>query len=195
MNLEYDYQLLSDKLIALGAICSVAELQGMLCGQLACGKEQDTDDWVEQAREFSDLSHFEITVGQKRLILFLVDETESRLSDEDMSFQPLLPDDACPLADRAEALGSWCRGFLHGFGVSGIAQDTELPAAVVEVIRDMAKISEAVKTVEEEEDETENDWFELVEYVRAAVLTVHAELCGLPAEPSLDSAESKPSIH
>lgn len=193
MTLEYDFQLLSDKLVAMGAICSVAELQGMLCGQLACGKQQGDDAWISQARDFSDLSHFEITVGQKTLILFLVEATQNSLKDEDMAFQPLLPDDACPLADRAKELGAWCRGFLHGFGISGIAQNKELPADIVEVVRDLAKISEAVKAVEEEENDTENDWYELVEYLRAGVLTVYAEL-GADADDA-GVAGNSPSVH
>jgi len=161
MNLEYDFQLLTDQLVTMGAICSAAELQGMLCGQLSCGKTQDDDAWISQVRDFSDLSHFDITDDQKTIILFLLQASEQSLNDENLAFKPLLPDDACPLADRARELGAWCRGFLHGFGISGISQDTELPADVVEVIRDLAKISEAVKAVEEEENETESDWSEL----------------------------------
>jgi yecA family protein len=190
MKFEYDYQLLSDKLVAMGAICSAAELQGMLCGQLACGKAQTEDAWVEQARDFSDLTHFDETEEQRTLFLYLLEASQQSLDDENLAFQPLLPDDACPLEDRARELGAWCRGFLHGFGISGISQDTELPAEIVEVIRDLAKISEAVKAVEEEEDETENDWVELVEYLRTAVLTVNAELGNKPVAESL-----APSVH
>lgn len=193
MNLAYDFQLLSDRLVAMGAICSVAELQGMLCGQLSCGKKQSQDEWVTQARDFSDLSHFEMTEEQKALIAYVLKESEKALNDEHFGFQPLLPEDACPLSDRARELGAWCRGFLHGFGISGIAQEAEMPAEVVEVIRDFAKISETVKAVEEEDEGTEADWAQLVEYLRTGVFTVFAELgSGLPA---VTPSPSSPSVH
>ena len=61
MIFEYQYHSLNDQLVAMGAICSAAELQGMLSRQLAGAKDQLDDDWIELAREFSDLSHFDIS--------------------------------------------------------------------------------------------------------------------------------------
>lgn len=196
MRLEYDFQLLSDKLLALGAICSAAELQGYYCGLLSGGKAWDEQIWMAQAREFTDLSHFEESEEQLSVLIFLYQQTEAALSSSDFSFQPLLPDDACPVEDRARELGAWCRGFLHGFGASGVTKDTELSADVAEVLRDLAQISSAVKAVEEEEDETDADMQELIEYLRAGVMTVYAEMN--PGNAGLDGSESSnlnTSIH
>ncbi len=176
MKLLYDFQILNDLLLAEGAICSVAELQGMYCGQLAGGRERDNKDWIEQAREFADLVHFDLNPKQEQLFLYLFEESKKGVASEDYSFSPLLPDDACPLADRARELGAWCRGFLHGFGASGVNKDTTLSAEVAEVLRDLAQISQATKAVEDDENESENDWFELVEYLRAGVFTIYAEM-------------------
>lgn len=176
MTLLYDFQILTDKLLALGAISSAAELQGMLCGQLAGGKEQNDDDWIVQARDFMDLGHFDITSDQEQVILYVLNESKQALVSDEYAFTPLLPDDACPLPDKARELGAWCRGFLHGFGASGVTKDTSLSAEVAEVIRDVAKISQATNAVDEQQDETENDWYELVEYLRAGVYTIYNEM-------------------
>ena len=175
MKLVYDFQILNDALLSMGAVVSVAELQGMYCGQISGGRERSADEWVHQGRAFSDLEHFEKTLGQRDLMRFIVDNAETDLAKDDFSFSPLLPDDLCPLSDRARELGAWCRGFLHGFGASGINKDTQLSSEVAEVLRDMAQISQAVKAVEDEEG-GENDWYELVEYLRAAVFTVYSEM-------------------
>lgn len=181
MTLEYDYQILNDALLDMGAICSVAELQGMFCGQLSGVRDRSEEEWLEEMRDFADLSHFDITAEQRDLVVFLLERCRTELDDDAYQFQPLLPDDQCPLTDRAVALGAWCRGYLHGFGASGVTKDTQIPPEVAEVIRDLAQISQAVKEVEGEEEETEADWIELVEYLRAAVFTVYGEMRPAPA--------------
>ncbi len=189
MSLLYDYQLITHQLVAMGAISSAAELQGLLCGQLAGGWEADDAAWLDAARGFMDLEHFDATAEQQELVLFLRDETRSRLQRDDFGFAPLLPEDACPLTDKARELGAWCRGFLHGFGSSGIDRDSPLGEEVTEVIRDFARISQAVSAVEDEEDETENDWYELVEYLKAGVYTVYTEM------NAPDASDSPSTLH
>lgn len=184
MSLVYDYQYLSDRLLALGAICSAAELQGMYCGLLAGGRVWDDENWLEHAREFTDLSHFEASEEQRLVLEFVLEQSRKTLTADSFSFQPLLPADECPIEDRARELGAWCRGFLHGFGASGVTKDTQLSAEVAEVLRDLAQICSAVKTVEEEEDETDADLLELVEYLRAGVLTIYAEMNHPPIQES-----------
>ena len=193
MTFIYDYQLLNDQLLSEGAICSIAELQGMFCGQICGGRERDAADWVTQAREFADLEHFDQTETQVQLFAFVLAESKTGLLSDDFGFQPLLPDDACALADRARELGAWCRGYLHGFGASGVSKDTKISADVAEVLRDLAKISQATQTVDDEESEedTEKDWFELVEYMRAGVYTIYNEMNPVGGEKQ----EQAPNIH
>lgn len=193
MALSYDFQFLSDKLLSLGAICSAAELQGMYCGLLAGGQSWDEDQWFEHAREFTDLSHFDASDEQKAVLLFLYESSRDALLNDDFSFQPLLPADECPVEDRARELGAWCRGFLHGFGASGVTKDTKLSAEVAEVLRDMAQICSAVRSVEEEENDTDADLLELIEYLRAGVLTIYGEMNGVSVDSTAQSESS--SIH
>lgn len=150
----------------------------MLCGQLSGGKTRNDDEWLQAVREFCDLEHFEVSAEQRQLSEFLVSTTMAALNGENFEFAPLLPDDACPQADRAREIGAWCRGYLHGFGASGVAADTKIEANVAEVLRDFAKISQTVSEIGDELDESEHDLVELIEYLRAGVMTVFIEMRG-----------------
>jgi len=194
MELEYDFQILSDKLMSLGAICSVSELHGLYSGLIAGGKSWDEAAWLDHAREFADLNHFERTVGQKKVLLYVCEGVREAMNGDDFSFEPLLPDDVCPLEDRARELGAWCRGFLHGFGASGVTADTQLSPDVAEVLRDIAQISSAVKSVEDEEDETDADLIELTEYLRAGVMTIYNEMNEDNTQQTATN-NAKPSLH
>ncbi|WP_370980415.1 UPF0149 family protein [Agaribacterium sp. ZY112] len=195
MSFEFQFHSLNDQLLSLGAICSAAELHGMLCGLVAGGKSNSDTNWIELAREFSDLSHFDISEEQVTLIEFLKERCEVALASDDFIFTPLLPDDRCPQADRARELGAWCRGFLHGFGSSGLDKDSALPETVVEVIRDLAQISQAVKAVEEEDEDSEADLVELSEYLRAGVMTVYAEMRYPSASSDSDNSSDDKTLH
>ena len=47
------------------------------------------------------------------------------LSDDELDYLPLLPDDEHVLADRVQALADWCAGVVLGFGLASghIRQD------------------------------------------------------------------------
>jgi uncharacterized protein YgfB (UPF0149 family) len=184
--LQLDFHILNDQLLATGAVCSVAELHGMLCGQVSGGRQCGADEWLKAVREFCDLEHFEITDDQRNICDLLVEASRSGLHSDSFEFAPLLPDDRCPQADRARELGAWCRGYLHGFGASGVTADTKIEANVAEVLRDFAKISQTVSELGDELDESEHDLVELIEYLRAGVMTVFIEMRG-PQTPESDT--------
>ncbi|MDP5909391.1 UPF0149 family protein [Pseudomonas aeruginosa] len=98
----------------------------------------------------------------------------------------LLPDDETPLAQRTEALGQWCQGFLAGFGLT--AREGSLTGEAEEVLQDMAAIAQVQGQLEDSED-GETDYMEVMEYLRVAPLLLFAE-CGKPLEPA-----PKPSLH
>ena len=66
---------------------------------------------------------------------------ETELADPELGFEPLLPADDRPLAERAEAMVDWCRGFLGGFGLAGAAAHAKLSDEAQEVLRDLATIA------------------------------------------------------
>jgi hypothetical protein len=48
--------------------------------------------------------------------------TQQLLVSPDFGFDLLLPDAELPVVERGDALMSWCRGFLGGFGLSAGAK-------------------------------------------------------------------------
>ncbi len=104
--------------------------------------------------------------------------TRNSLDAEEISFTPLLPDDDAGFGICGQALGRWCSGFLSGLGLAGIDKSQPLPGEVVEAIEDFERASRELAKVDENmigSEEDNADLFEIVEYVRIAVLTIAAE--------------------
>ncbi len=179
MTVFRQYDEWADLLLKLQAIVSPAELQGMLCGRLSGGQRLSPTEWLRAAIEFMDLvdSDLETALDEESrgALLALYEECLANLSDYSRTLNLLLPPDEVTLRQRIDALAGWCEGFLHGLGASGLEGSSQLPPDVVEALRDLAQISQA--TLDEEElEENEFYYTELVEYVRVAVLTLFTEL-------------------
>jgi len=95
-----------------------------------------------------------------------------RLDSMDMSFQPLLPADEQPLAQRTQCLAHWCSGFLTGFGAGQGELDSQDAREAASLLGEIAR---AVSDSETETEAEEAAYAELVEFVRMAVLMLHAE--------------------
>ena len=166
-------------LLKLQAIVSPAELQGMLCGRLSGGQRLEPTEWLKAAMEFMDLVDTDLDTAlddeSRAALVALYEESLANLSVLNRPLNLLLPPDEVTLRQRIDALAGWCEGFLHGLGASGLEGGSQLPPDVVEALRDLAQISQA-KLDEEELEENEFYYTELVDYVRVAVLTLFAEL-------------------
>lgn len=91
------------------------------------------------------------------------------LLDPDLGFSPWLPAAEAPLAARLQALAEWVDGALAGLGQSPRLSGVQLGPEAAEILRDFAAITQVrVDAVDDETSETE--WTELVEYVRVASL-------------------------
>ncbi|MFT4178139.1 MAG: UPF0149 family protein [Thermomonas sp.] len=154
---------------ALTLASSPAELHGALCGWLAAGGE-DVAGWLAQV--LADPALPQPVQGDALDRLRSV--TAAQLSDPDFGFQMLLPDDADVTA-RAGALFAWCRAFLGGFGLA--VGDKPLSEEGQEALGDLANLAAAqVDEVDPESDE--ESLAEIEEYLRVAVLLLHAD-CAL----------------
>jgi uncharacterized protein len=115
------------------------------------------------------------------------------LRDEEFTFFLLLPGDDEEIALRTASLASWCDGFLAGFAYESAAQDTNgaaLSRETGEVLRDIAAMAQAEPPPMEEEDEAEEGYIELLEYLRVAVANVFLD-CAARARDSA-SATGRP---
>lgn len=171
----------ADFLLHIQAIVTPAELHGMLCGRLSGGQRLSEADWVSAAVQFMDLIDTALDDDNRQRLVLLYEETLANLSDMNRPLDLLLPADELSLRQRIDALAGWCEGFLHGLGASGLSGGSELPPEVAEALRDFAQIAQANMDEDEAED-NEQYYAELVEYVRVAVLTLFVELNAVDAE-------------
>jgi uncharacterized protein YgfB (UPF0149 family) len=108
-------------------------------------------------------------------VMDLYAATAVSLQDDEFDFAPLLPDDDCDIVLRTAALAAWCQGFLAGYAQASAAEPASLAADSNEILRDLAIIAQAEVDEDAEEEESENSYAELVEYIRVAALSAHMD--------------------
>jgi yecA family protein len=156
---------------------AAAEAHGCLCGALCAVADYPPARWFDELFDetTTQVSDAEFAPA-KELLQSLHQQTSQAMRSDQMAFSLLLPDDDEPLARRADALAQWCQGFLYGFGSASGGQPRVLSDDVQEVLRDLAQIARASAGDEEPTEEDEEDYAEIVEYIRAGVQLVHDEL-------------------
>jgi uncharacterized protein YgfB (UPF0149 family) len=153
------------------SMTDAAEAHGTLAGALCTASTYRFEDWLQEILPEGRL-HTEST-GALRGLYFLTTET---LAGADMTIEPLLPEDAQPLDERASALSQWCVGFLYGLGSGAIQDLSKLPGEVGEVVRDFDELTRVGVGAGDSEEENESAYVEIVEFVRVGVQLVFEEL-------------------
>lgn len=162
----------------------LAECHGLLCG-LACHESR-----LSAGEFLQHLAAMQLVVSPgQALHAALVETWESTLAqiqDEEFRFSLWLPDDDEPLEDRTVALARWCSGFLAGLGSGG--QLDALSAEAREAIADLQEIARAEPTPpdgeappdagEDQQEEDEAAYAEIVEYVRVVALVLREDFRG-----------------
>lgn len=141
-----------------------AELHGLLCGSACAGGALDDRPWLARLIEHAG-EDFAGQADDAALIWFR-NRALVNLGDADLRFNLLLPEEAA-LADRLDALAAWCSGFLSGFGLAG-GQSNHLDEDGSSGLRDLAAIADL--DPDTEEVDAEDNYAEVVEYVRVVVL-------------------------
>ena len=165
---------LCNLLMPYGAINSPSELHGLLCGKLCGGMRLDRDQWLDIALEFLELIDTPNGQAQDEIAL-LLDATLAQLNSGQYDMQLLLPENDTDLDQRTQALSEWCHGFLSGFGTSGIDPDQKFSSDAADALRDMAAIVQAAVTDHDDNEEQEQSYSDLIEYVRMAAMHFYAE--------------------
>jgi yecA family protein len=176
-----------------GSSWDAAQSHGLLSSRLAVAGPDAGLGWLHQVLAETDVSNALAAECRDRLTT-LLEITQRSLSERQSGFVPLLPGDDESPAKRAAALAHWCEGFLHGLvsekhNEQLKAQLAEEPLA--DIIKDMLQITRATVDDDEDAEESEAAYNELVEYVRVAVQLVYEELAQLRDAAS----ESPSSIH
>jgi len=162
-----NYEEIASILSAANTPFSAGYIHGRMSGLLCSDARQLPVLWE------TFLSDMELDDGlvQNELLSKLFVFTATHLEEGPGAMEILLPDDEAPLSERLSAISEWCDGFLEGIALENQALQLDI---VQEVLADLAKIKEvAVKTKSTKENETA--YTEVVEFIRVAVLLVHAE--------------------
>jgi yecA family protein len=182
------HEAVEQALAALECDVGAAECHGMLCGMLCGPGEFDERMWLAHvtgdAEDIPDLP-----ASATGTLLELAGETRDALERDDFGFALLLPPDGAPLGERAAAFGAWCRGYLSGLGLSGIADLAVLGEDARSFVRDVERLS-AIDEDAAGDEEDERALVELTEFARVGVLVVHSDARVLP-----DQSREPGSIH
>ncbi|WP_297184640.1 UPF0149 family protein [uncultured Porticoccus sp.] len=172
--MNMDFNDIADAFLRANLPGSPAELHGLLCGRISGGQHAGGEELITMVCQLLDVVTERVEdLGDVLPDLHLF-SLES-ISSGTYEFQPLLPGDEVELNQRLLSLGEWCQGFLFGLGSAGLSDDTTLTGDIADALGDLAAISQ-IGTLDEESEEDEVSYTELVEYVRVAVLLVYAEL-------------------
>jgi uncharacterized protein YgfB (UPF0149 family) len=154
-----------------------SELHGVLAGLVCAGYSFDQNDHIGMITDMFNNGE-KLPGPLKSSIQQMFTEICSAVLDESYSFQLLLPDDDETMAERGHALSAWVQGFNLGFGLQ--QKDNAVASEdVKEVLKDFAEIANLSDEVEEDEA-SEQAYFEIGEYVRISALLCFSELGAIP---------------
>jgi hypothetical protein len=184
VSTDPEYDELDDALRRCGSSYDAAQSHGLLASRLAVTGADGSYDWLSYVLQGTDVDNA-LRKECEGLLTALAQVTSKRLSERQSEFEPLLPDDAAGLDERALALGHWCEGYLHGLVSvqhSNALKKKLAEEPIADIIKDFLQITRA--SVDDSADEsTEDSYIELVEYLRVASQLVFEELAGFRQPP------------
>ncbi|MGE8542548.1 UPF0149 family protein [Acinetobacter sp. ANC 3813] len=140
-------------------ISSPSELHGLLTGIVCITQAPTREEWQQI------LATLEVNEISEEAIAILADETEDishALSEDELDYLPLLPDDEHSLAERVQALADWCTGVVLGFGLAS----GQLRAEEQELIEHLQDVASVEFDESDDDDDGEESYQELYEFVR-----------------------------
>jgi len=185
-NLSYD--LFTNMLQQENIIVDAAEIQGILCGMLAGGMNLDDQEWIQGLADMVNQGDSLTRTAEKQITL-LYNQLCQELVEADFALQMCIPDDKAPINERGRALVNWVHGFLLGFGLhqNDLTHCSEEAKEALEDFSQIAKMDEAM----DENEESEQAFFEVVEYVRISAMLCFNEM----GKSLIDSRHQSPVMH
>lgn len=174
-----NYQEFQDALLSIQTELSPAECQGIAFGLLAW------DNQTRAQQEWATLLHQECEGMDEsahachQMLDDLFDCAFKGLKDTQFGLKLYLPEDDTPLYFRAAAVSQWCRGFMFGLGLMGFDNRMLSNILINEALQDISQIMNIDTRQEETTEESEKEYFELVEYLRMATLLIYSEITGI----------------
>ena len=140
-------------------ISSPSELHGLLTGIVCVTQAPTREEWLKilETLAVSELNEAALSV--------LADEAEDvshALSEDELDYLPILPDDEHSLSERVQALADWCAGVVLGFGLAS----GHLRADEQELIEHLQDVASVEFDESDDDEEGEESYQELYEFVR-----------------------------
>ena len=185
-----EYQSIAAELKSASLAVTPAELHGLLVGMLSGGLAINDQTWQPILFDYTNEG-----MGWPSSALALAQSvfqvTVNELTDTSMELSLLLPDEAGEegLFALADGVSDFVNHFISGMGLAGIAIDKASDDAK-EALADLEEIAKL--GIDEDDDLGEQALLleQVIEHVKACVLTIHAEFGARP-----ESNENKPTIH
>ena len=188
-----EFDQLADVYWRLGCVQSPSRLQGYVLGLLSVGETLEPDAWIETASQFVEAVE-PPNEQERQLLLALYGSASTAISADEMALRLLLPDDAVEIPQRIDSVGQWCSGYMMGFAQGGKAiqqsqGQQEYSKEVSEALSDIAAISQiALSENDEDGEDSEQNYFEISEYLRLAAITIYMECHQRPVTAPESSA-------
>lgn len=185
MTILARYQALNQALHQQQIGMTAAELHGLISGIL-CGGNQD-DSWKPLVYDLTNEGMaYSMPLSQQTDELY--QETKAVLLNDEFDFQLLIPDDGITLFEQVDDLAGWVNHFLLGLGLV-VPKLESVKGDVQEVITDLRGIGQLGYDEDEDLEELEQAFVEVIEYVRMAALLCYNEF------NSDDATEVAPTLH
>ena len=181
MSGEPEHDELDTALSRCGAAWDAAQSHGLLASRLAVGGADAGSEWLADVLGETDSANALVTECRS-LLEALYENTHRALAERQSAFELLLPDDGDSPERRVRALAHWCEGFLHGLVSAGNTEALKNRLAAEplgDIIKDLLQMTRASFDAEEDANESEQAYAELVEYVRVAAQYTYEELADL----------------
>jgi len=162
---------------------SASELHGILSGFICGGIDLDSKGWLPHLNDVIN-EGMGLPPKAKKLANAIHAQIVSQVTDDGLGFSLLVPNDEQPLDDRCDAMSQWAQGFLLGFGMvqQALNQATE---EIQELIKDIRDISQVSLDFEEENEEFEIAYAEIVEYLRIGAMLCFNHFSRKPSTPEI----------
>ncbi|WP_150466425.1 UPF0149 family protein [Francisella sp. SYW-9] len=174
-NEKPNFEDVTEALKVMQALSSASEAHGLLCALFSFGAKVKFTAWSDSLMtktiEEGDL----VATSALKTMKKLYDYTKSQFDEKGLSFDLFIPEDSEPLSYRAEALTYWIKGFLSGVGLFGLDFENSKDKEVKEAIHDLMQISYMDYDSLGQDESNEDDFMELLEYTKVAVLLIDSE--------------------
>ena len=157
-----------------GLAVTPAELHGLLVGMISGGLPLDDNAWKPLMYDYTNdglgWPDSAIQIGSA-----VFQFTVAELTGSELALSMLIPNDKEGLMNRADGLSEWVNHFISGLGLVDLKMD-KASEALKEALVDLEEIARLGIDEDDDIEEQESLFEQVLEHVHVCVLTIHLEL-------------------